>query len=135
MKISREARQHAKQIYRACHAGGQLDAERLRKAVQALIAQKPRHYIPILERIRKLLELETHARTVRIESAVPLPDQGQSVIDQLARQYGPAMATDISVLPELIGGMRISRGSDVWDGTVLGRLNQLRLSLTAAETA
>ena len=43
----------------------------------------------------------------------------------LARVYGPGLNTAFTHSPELIGGMRIQVGSDVYDGSVRGRLAAL----------
>jgi F-type H+-transporting ATPase subunit delta len=43
----------------------------------------------------------------------------------LTRLYGSGLRITFSETPSLIGGMRIQVGSDVYDGSVLGRLTAL----------
>ena len=47
----------------------------------------------------------------------------------LARIYGRGLETSFGENPELIGGLRIKVGSDVYDGTVRARLAALAARL------
>lgn len=126
MKINREAREHAKKLMKVCMLTGQLDEPKMRTIIDRLASEKPRNWVPILERLRKLIHLETSKRTVTIESAAELPDKGASITADLEKQYGPALASHYSVRPELLAGIRVQRGSDVWDGSVLRNLQNLK---------
>ena len=47
----------------------------------------------------------------------------------LKRKYGADLTTQFVVNPELLGGMRIRVGSDVWDSSVRNRLQRLQQQL------
>jgi F-type H+-transporting ATPase subunit delta len=47
----------------------------------------------------------------------------------LNKKYGKDLSTEFVVKPELLGGMRVRVGSDVWDGSVRNRLERLRQQL------
>jgi F-type H+-transporting ATPase subunit delta len=127
MKIDRHARQSAKKYLRACvRPDGSLDEAGLREIVQLLVTEKPRNYLPILTRLQKLLELSIEERSVRVESAAPLADQGAGVIASLEQRYGPASQTSYKQNPALLGGLRIRRGSNIWDGSLVNRLARLQ---------
>lgn len=96
----------------------------------ALLDQKPRGYLPILQRLRQLIAYRVAENTLSIESAAPLPDQGRSLFAQLEARYGVALERRYAVRPQLIGGMRIQKGSTVWDGSIFQRLQTLESSLT-----
>src|SRR5579884_3975111 len=129
MKISKQARREAKQLFRSCQVNGLVDADRVRKAVSAVIAQKPRDYVAILSQFARLVKLDEERRTARVESAVALtPDQQSAVARDLARKYGPGLSVSYSQNPALLGGLRVQVGSDVIDGTVRARLEALRES-------
>ena len=66
-------------------------------------------------------------RTARVETAVPVPASLQeSVQHNLTRAYGPGLLLSFKQTPDLIGGMRIQVGSDVYDGSVAARLRALQ---------
>lgn len=126
MRVSKQARIAAKQIYRSCLVNGRLDEELVRKAVAALVELRPRGYYDILLHLHRLVRIEIERRTARIESARPLtPAQRARVAERLARLYGPGLSLVVTENPALIGGLRVQVGSDVYDGTVAGRLARL----------
>lgn len=129
MKISKQARREAKQLFRSCLNNGALDEDRARKAVQMVIAQKPRDYVSILTQFTRLVKLDLERRTAHVESAVSLtPGQQATVQGDLVKKYGPGLILSFGVNPALLGGLRIQVGSDVYDGTVRARLEALRES-------
>ena len=48
MKITKQARRDARQLFRACLADAVLDDNRVRQAVQSVIRDKPRGYLAVL---------------------------------------------------------------------------------------
>ena len=130
MKINKETRQLSKDLLRASFTGGQLDSGRISSLLKLLIEKKPRHYIQVLEAYRRLLRLEVEKRTATIETATELsPDAGQEMVNNLKRRYGNDLTARFVVKPELLGGMRIRVGSDVWDSSVRNRLHRLQQQL------
>lgn len=129
MKISKQAKRDAKQLFNSCKVNGLLDEGRVRQAVGAVIAQKPRGYVAILSHFHRLVKLDLDRRTARVESAVAVPDAlRSSVTANLTRRYGAGLDISFGVNPELIGGARVKVGSDVFDGSVKARLSALEES-------
>jgi F-type H+-transporting ATPase subunit delta len=56
------------------------------------------------------------------------PAQADSIRASLEKQYGAGLNIQYSVNPQLIGGMRIQVGSDLYDGSVKTRLEILEQS-------
>ena len=126
MKIDRQARQSAKRYFRACLTPeGAVDEARVREVSQLLVQEKPRGYLAILTRLARLVELSVEERTFRVESATPLADKGAGVFADLERTYGKPSRTFYEENPALLGGLRIRRGSTIWDGSLRGRLDRL----------
>lgn len=130
MKINKETRQLSKELLRASFVDGKLDSSRVSSLIKSLIEKKPRHYIQVLEAYQRLLRLEVEKRTATIETATELsPDAGQQIVENLKRKYGGDLAARFVVNPQLLGGMRIRVGSDVWDSSVRNRLHRLQQQL------
>src|SRR5712691_2908564 len=126
MKISKRARRDAKQVFRSCVLNGLLDDDRVRQTVQQIIAQKPRGYLAILTHFQRLVKLDVARRTARIESPVQLPETLQvGVQTNLARKYGPGLTVSFTQNADLIGGLRVQVGSDVYDSSIRARLAEL----------
>ena len=130
MKIPKQAKRKAKALFKEVHANGALDESRLMRAVQLLASEKPRGFLGILTHLEHLTKLDVQRRTAQIESPAPLDADTESRLrTTLARRYGQGLHISFQVNPALIGGLRIRVGSDVYDGTVSGRLKQLEESL------
>jgi len=131
MKISKQARRGAKELFRGCVSDRLLDENRVRAVVQDLIAKKPRYYLAVLSQFERLVRLELQRRTASVESAGPLtPELESSVRDNLTRLYGRGLNISFRQNPELIGGLRVQVGSDVYDGSVQTRLQNLHESFS-----
>jgi F-type H+-transporting ATPase subunit delta len=129
MKLSKLARREAKELFRACFVNGLLDENRARQAVGQVLQTKPRDYLAILSHFQRLVKLEIERRTAHVETAVSLsPDLRANVQATLTRAYGPGLNISFAENPSLIGGMKIRVGSDVYDGSVRGRLAALEES-------
>jgi F-type H+-transporting ATPase subunit delta len=129
MKINKQARREAKQLFRYCLVNGLLDENRVRNVVQHLVAAGHRNCPAILSHFRRLVKLDLARHTATVESAAPLPPDLQAGIEAgLKRRYGPGLSTAFAQRPELIGGIRIQVGSDVYDGSVRGGLVALEES-------
>jgi F-type H+-transporting ATPase subunit delta len=132
MKIPKEAKRTARHLLRATTRTGRLDLEYARKVVQILAEKKPRHYMAILSSYQRMLRNEVDQRHAVIESSTPLSSAEQtSVLAELQKKCGSDVTCDFRVNPELLGGMRVKLGSNVWDGSLKNRIASLRDSLTA----
>ncbi len=130
MKINKEIRRLSRAMLRASFTDGQLDPGRTSSLVDSLIARKPRHYIEVLKNYKRLLRLELEKREAKIETAREVDSATSSeLVANLKKKYGGDLTTQFVVKPELLGGMRIRVGSDVWDGTVRNRLERLQQEL------
>lgn len=129
MKISKQARRDAKQLFHSCQVNGLLEENRVRQTVQQVIALKPRGYVGILSHFQRLVKLDVARRTAKVESAAALSANLQAGVQtNLTRKYGAGLAVSFAQNPALIGGLRIQVGSDVYDGSVQARLNALEES-------
>jgi F-type H+-transporting ATPase subunit delta len=130
MKISKEIRQLSRSLLRASFADGQLDRQKIAALMQSVVAERPRHYIQLLENYHRLLRLELEKRRATIESATALdPEVGRQIAAGLQRKYGEGLTTEFVVNPALLGGVRVRVGSDVWDSSVRNRLERLQQQL------
>jgi F-type H+-transporting ATPase subunit delta len=127
MKTNKQSKREAKQLFRSCLIEGLLDENRVRQKVRQVLETKPRGFMRTLEHFQRLVKLEVERRTARIESAAPLaPEIQQRLEADLVKRYGPGLSISYSQNPELLGGMRIKVGSDVYDGSIQARLRELQ---------
>ena len=126
MKISKQARREAKELFRDCIVNGALDENRVRQAVGKVVELKPRGFTMILSHFHRLVKLEIERRTGKVESAAALSPELQSQVrNKLNQIYGQGLNISFAQNPALLGGLRIKVGSDVYDGCVQSRLENL----------
>jgi len=129
MRLSKQSRRDAKQLFRACQVEGVLDEARARQTVEAVLEKKPRGYLAVLHHFQRLIKLDLERHSALVESATALPgDLQQQVRTSLSQVYGEGLDVRYLTNPKLVGGMRVRVGSDVYDGSILGRLERLRES-------
>jgi len=126
MKGNKQSRRGAKQLFKGCQVEGQLAEERVRQAVTLVIEKKPRGYFGILQELQRLVKLDVSSRSARVESAVVLTEaQQQNIRESLGRLKGGEVTVEFAENADLIGGMRVKIGDDVFDGSVKTRLATL----------
>ena len=126
MKGSKQSRRDAKQLFQSCQVDGALDEGRVRQAVALLIEKKPRGYFGTLQELQRLVKLDVNNRSARVESTVALSEaQQQEVRASLGRLKGADVEVEFAENADLIGGMRVKLGDDVYDGSVKTRLSRL----------
>lgn len=130
MKITKQARRDGKALFNACRVNGVLDEGRVRRTVTAVLEQKPRGYLSTLSHFQRLVKLDIDRRSATvINAAQTTPEQMAAIQEGLSRRYGAGLNVTFGVDPTLIGGIKIKVGSDIYDGSVAGRLAQLAASL------
>jgi len=126
MKTAKQAQRDARQLFRLCLAGGSLDEDRARRVVRGLVDAGRPGALPVLSRFQRLLRLDRTKHSADVTSAVPLPPDIRAMLEAgIARVYGPGIVTAFAEDQTLIGGVRVTVGSDVYDGSVRGALAAL----------
>lgn len=123
----------SRELFRSSFTDSKLDSSKVRTIAQKIAEAKPRHYVDILKDYQRLVRLEVEKRHAVIESAAELDESTRTQLETTLRsKYGNDLTTEFKVTPELIGGLRVRIGSDVWDSSVRERLSRLEAQLAAA---
>lgn len=92
-----------------------------------MITDKPRGYLRALTHFQRLVQIHLDSRRVRVENAVETsPQLMEGIRVALEKKYGPGLDITYWINPALIGGLKIRVGSDVYDGSVHARLEELK---------
>jgi F-type H+-transporting ATPase subunit delta len=127
MKTNKKFARAARQLYRLCLVNATLDESRVRQTAHRIAQSKRRGTLPILASFQRLVRLDRDRHTAIVESATALSDSlQQGIRADLKRLYGDGLDMTFRPSPALIGGIRIKVGSNVYDGSVRGRLAALQ---------
>ncbi|MGE5831004.1 MAG: F0F1 ATP synthase subunit delta [Micromonosporaceae bacterium] len=103
----------------------------LRLAEVALHGFGGRGFAASLTRLVELAAQRRGRQVAYVSAAAPLTDEQESRLGQvLAEKYGRPVALKVTVDPDLLGGLRVQVGHDLYDGTVLRRLLETRAALS-----
>ena len=126
MKASKDAIAAGRRLFRLCSPEGKLDEDKLRHVIKAVAERKPRNYQGILVTLHRLVRLDIAQRHVIVESATQLDAAaGAEVQQKMISQHGDGLTFEYKINPALLGGIRIRKGDDVWDGSVKAKLDKL----------
>lgn len=108
---------------KACPETVQL-ARRVAVAPRGLRAER------VLEEWVEVVAKRREQLVAHVVTATPLTDaQRDRLAGSLSRQYGRSIRINVDVDPHLVGGLRISVGDDVIDGSISSRLDEARRRL------
>jgi len=127
MKITKRSRKAARQLFHLCLVDGKLDEARVRLVATRLSASGQRGSLSILSGFLRLVRLDRDRHLAVVESAASLTEGLRETVQaRLVMVYGAGLATSFRENADLIGGMRIKVGSDVYDGSIRRKLEALR---------
>jgi F-type H+-transporting ATPase subunit delta len=106
---------------------GKADPVTVRLAELSVTGFGGRNFAASLSRLVELAAERRELRVAYVRVAAPLSDaEEERLAATLGRIYGQQVSLKVSVEPELLGGASVQIGHDLYDGTVLRRLNQAR---------
>ena len=80
----------------------------------------------IVELYEELREQHENIVEAKVDSAFPLSDQQlNSLVATLEQRTGRKVKASVKVVSDLIGGVTVQIGDDIWDGSVRGQLEGL----------
>jgi F-type H+-transporting ATPase subunit delta len=128
MHSPKKAKRDAARLWRLCTANGRLDDQRARFVVNRLIETENAAAAAVLSHFRRRLRVYGARWSAQVQSATPLAASERAAIEEgLLRRYGRSLTTTFAVDAALIGGMCLTVGCDVYDGSVRARLNALEV--------
>lgn len=130
MRLTREARRISRKLFQSTLRNGRVDEAAVRKVVAGLVAKQPRYFLQILKDFKRQVRLELSKSECFVDSAQALSaDERAYIVSELRKRHGDGLAPVFREVPELLGGLRVRLGSDVWDGSVRARLDRLASKL------
>lgn len=84
----------------------------------------------ILEALASYVNSRLGIAVAEVRTAKALsPDETAQLVDTLSKKVGKRVELDVQTDPELLGGFVVRIGSEIWDASVIGKINKFRESL------
>ena len=127
MKLTRQNRRNARLLWQSVSVNGIPDANRLREAVQTVRQLEGRSAEAVLRCLVQRLEVYIRANRIGVVSADRLSSQQQDQLAGLFREKETVKTgISFSVDPAVIGGLRVEKGYQVTDMTIMRQLEILQ---------
>lgn len=127
MYISKQSKEIAKNLIKVCLKTGNFDEASALEVVKYIVANKNNRNLQTLAYFKQLVKLELNKETAKLEFATDLNDSIVSEItNKLEKVYKRKMRLEKHKKAELLGGFKVTVGSDVYDYSTVGRLEQLK---------
>jgi F-type H+-transporting ATPase subunit delta len=97
---------------------------------QTVRLPRGRHLDLVAEELAELAAARRDRSVARVSTAVALtPEQEQKLVDSLTRLYGRQISVQVELDERLLGGLVVTVGNEVIDGSVAGRIAAARRAL------
>lgn len=105
---------------------GMLNQSKVTKFVKLLNSQSKSMAIFSLTRYLKQLRRIQKQHTLFIETVIPISLAQRNKITEKFRKKFKITKVMTNLNPEILGGLKVRIGDEIWDGSLLNKLNQVR---------
>ena len=126
MRASQQSRQFARHLFRLSLADGQISAERVGGVLAYLEKRPPRQPLAVLKQYHRLVAAQLAKNRALVEHAGAIHGGIlRSIEDALMRKYQRPITAAAQPNPDLIAGLRIRIGDDIYESSVISQLAPL----------
>ncbi len=126
MAADKQTRDLAKKLVMFSMDNGEISADKVKEVLGALSAQPPRKLKKLLVCYQKLIEREIDKYTAQVEHAGPLSQDALDAVKSfLEENSGRKISIQTQENPDLLAGIRVSLGDDVYEDSAAFRLRPL----------
>jgi F-type H+-transporting ATPase subunit delta len=123
MRASKQSNEFARQLFRLSIEGDQISAERVAAVLAHLALHPPRQPLAVLRRYYRLVARQLARNRALVEHGGPVDDGLLRAIEvAFTRKYRRPIAAAARPNPDLIAGLRVRIGDDVYEASVAGQL-------------
>lgn len=127
MSSQRKSTELARQLFSLTLEQGRLVPERVTAVLQWIEKSRPENSSAVLRALKRLVEAEISRSQVVIEYAgEPVPAAFAEINASMAQHYGRPLESVTIARPELIAGLRVRVGCDIYENTVVSQLASLK---------
>ena len=130
MRATKQVQTLARQLFRlSFDEAGRFDASRVTGVLQYLEKHPPASPVAVLKAYHRLVAAEVARGQAVVEHAGPVADSVlASIAAQMSKRYGRPVNAVAKPAPELLAGLRVRVGDDVYESSVAGQLAALATS-------
>ena len=130
MKKSKLLKKNITKLVEFSFKDGRLVESQVTKAIKALKALPKYEAIPSLLEYLKGLKRVERQYTMIVETSIPLPPATVSKMKRIIEKKKKITKMVVNINPQILGGFRLKIGDEVYDESILGKINQVKEAIT-----
>ncbi len=112
---------------------GRIIENQVTKAIKILKSQPKIQAIQALSEILKQIKRRQKQHTMYIETVVPLSSTQIKKVKKIVEKKVRITTVLTNIDPQILGGFRLQVGDNIWDESILGKINQVRTCIARAD--
>lgn len=126
MRADKKTKTLAKQLFRLSVVNGTVSAEQVAGVLGWIEKNSPRHVLTLLKLYRGYITAELAKSRALVEHAGSVTDATLKMIEgAMTQKYHRVVTATAKANPQLLAGLRVRVGSDVYESSVAGQLATL----------
>ncbi|MBI2813494.1 MAG: F0F1 ATP synthase subunit delta [Opitutae bacterium] len=126
MRADKKTKALAKQLFKLSLVNGTVSPEQVTGVLGYIEKNVPRHALALLQLYHRAIANELAKSNAVVEHAGPINDSTLRMIESaMTQKYRRPVAATARPNPQLLAGLRIRVGSDVYESSVAGQLAAL----------
>jgi F-type H+-transporting ATPase subunit delta len=126
MAASKATKQLARQLYKLSFVNGRLTEERVAGVLAYVEKNRPAQTVAVLKEYHRLIAAEVARNQAIVEhSGSVSPQTLQTIAASLTKKYQRPITATAQPNADLLAGLRVRVGDDVYEYSVAGQLQQL----------
>lgn len=113
-------------LVESSYKDGRMIESQVTKAIKTLKSLPKYEAIQALTEYLTLIKREERKHTLQIETVIPLSLTHLKKIKKIVEKKVKVTRVVTSINPEILGGFKLKIGDEIWDETILDKLNQVK---------
>lgn len=135
MKKSSHLQKLISKLAESSFKDGRIIESQVAKSIKLLKTLPPYQAIPSLSEYLKLIKRKERQTTMYIETVITLSQSTIKKMKKIVERKIKITKIVTNINPGIIGGFRLRIGDEVWDETVLGKINQIKEAIAGKAVA
>lgn len=126
MKKDRQLSKLIKELICASFSDGKIIERQVVKSIKILKSLPVSKSILAISEFLKGLKRKEREHTMYIETAIPLSAPQVNKMKKIVEKKIKITKIVVNMNPEILGGFKLRIGDEIWDESVLGKINQVK---------
>lgn len=126
MKKNKQLQKLVNKLIEVSFKDGKMAESQVTKSIKALKSLPKYQAIQALSEYLKALKREERKYTMYVEATIPLSSKQLKKMKKIVEKKGKITKVVTSINPAILGGFKLRIGDEIWDETILGKINQIK---------